>query len=102
MQSGGGWTVGEQVQQPCRQWTERVTERICPHATPLPTSVTSLYTVEFGADVGLRQGLCSPGSPGTSSVGQAGLELAERSACLCHKSAGIKGERQHSQLTLDF
>lgn len=36
MQSGGGETVGEQVrQQPCRQWTEKVTERICPrHTSP--------------------------------------------------------------------
>jgi hypothetical protein len=41
-----------------------------------------------------RVSLCSPGCPGSHSVGQAGLEL-KRSTCLCLPSAGNKGVRHH-------
>lgn len=44
MQSGGGWTVGGQVQQSCRRWTERVTQEICPRATSLLTPPSRLHT----------------------------------------------------------
>jgi hypothetical protein len=44
-----------------------------------------------------RQGFSAwPGSPGTHSVDQAGLDL--RSACLCLSSAGIKGVSHHCLL----
>lgn len=40
--------------------------------------------------------LCSPGSPGTSSLDQAGIQL--RSTCLCLPNAGIKGVSHHAWL----
>jgi hypothetical protein len=47
-----------------------------------------LFVCLFSLEIGIL--LCSPDWPGTVYVAQAGLELTERSACLCLCSAGIK------------
>ena len=56
-----------------------------------------LFVCLFSLEIGVS--LCSPDWPGTLYVAQVGLELTERSACLCLCSAGIKGECHHARAT---
>jgi hypothetical protein len=70
---------------------------------------TELHDLEISLSLSLflsfvfedRVSLCSPGSPGTCFVDQAGLKLTEITLPCLH-SAGIKGVYRHALLEMVF